>query len=128
MAQQGRLEVKGGANLRRTLKNAGDDLLNDLKQTHKDVASLVTPAARARAPKRSGKLAASVRPGATKSAAIIRAGSGRVPYAGVQEWGWGRRHIASQPFMSPAARQTESAWKALYTERVNEILSKVRGV
>lgn len=128
MAFSGAVEVRGGANLRRTLKAASADLLNDLKQTHKDVASVVTPVARSRAPKSSGRLSATVRAGATQRAAIVRAGSGRVPYAGVQEWGWARRNIRSQPFLSPAARQTESAWKLLYEKRVNEILSHVKGI
>lgn len=127
MAQAGRLQVEGGPQLRRTLKAAGDDL-KDLKSAHMDVAAAVVPRARALAPKASGALSSSIRPGATARAAIIRAGSKRVAYAGVQEWGWGRRNISSQPFLSPAARETESTWVGIYHQRVDEILSRVKGV
>lgn len=122
----GRVKVEGARELRRTLKQAGDDL-SDLKSAHMDVASIVVPAAQGRAPHRSGALAGTIRPGATKTAAIVRAGSRRVPYAGVQEWGWGRRNISAQPYLGPAARATEVVWVAVYESRIDRILSKVKG-
>lgn len=126
MAQAGRLEVVGGPELRKTLKAAGDSL-QDLKQTHMDVAAIVVPRARALVAHKTGALSNTIRPGATARAAVIRAGSKRVPYAGSQEWGWGRRNIAQHAFLSPAARETESVWTATYKTRVDEILSHVHG-
>ena len=57
----------------------------------------------------------------------MRAGGAKVPYAGVQEWGWGRRHIPAQPYLVPAAHETESQWVALYQKAVAALLGKVKG-
>lgn len=120
------LQVKGARQLRRTLRQAGDDL-TDLKATHRKVAGIVTPAAAQRAPVVSGALMGSVRPGATKTAAIVRAGRKRVPYAGPIHWGWAARHIKANPFLSLAATSTEPRWRQVYFQAVEAIVSKVQG-
>jgi len=58
----------------------------------------------------------------------VRAGGAKVPYAGVQEYGWPRRNIAAQPYIVPAAHDTEPTWIAVYQARLDELLSKVKGV
>lgn len=123
----GTLRVEGAANLRRTLKKAGDDL-GDLKDTHAAVAGIVAPVARTYAPKRTGRLSSTVRTGATKRAAIIRAGRASVPYANVIHWGWPVHHIRAQPFVLAASRRTEPAWAARYHDAVEKILAHVKGV
>lgn len=120
------MKVEGARELRKTLKAAGDDL-HELRDTHKRVAQQVVPVARTYAPKRTGRLAGSIRPAGTKTAAIVRAGSKAVPYAGVQEWGWGRRNIRAQPYLTRAAKQTEPAWTRTYEVSVQAILAKVKG-
>jgi hypothetical protein len=54
------------------------------------------------APKRSGKLAASLRASKAKSRATIRAGASRVRYAGAINYGWRRRNIEPARFMERA--------------------------
>jgi hypothetical protein len=120
------MQVEGARELRRTMKAAGEDL-SDLKETHLRVASQVVPVARTLAPKRSGRLANSIRPGGTKTAAVIKAGGKAVPYANPIHWGWGRRHIAANPWMARAAKQTEPTWTATYTASVELILGRVKG-
>jgi len=119
-------EVEGAKELRKTLKGV-EDGLKDLTAAHKDVARIVADDAAVRAPKRTGSLSASIRPAATKTMAVVRAGSARVPYAGVQEWGWPARNIPGQPFIVPAAADTEATWAARYNEAVDELLGKVKG-
>lgn len=127
MALQSGLQVEGARELRRTLKKAGDDL-GDLKEAHAAAAGIVAPAARANAPVGpTGRLSSSVRPGATKTQSVIRAGKAAVPYAAVQEFGWPARNIAAQPFVRPAAQDTEPQWTALFQAAINRILNRIKG-
>lgn len=120
------IEVVGARELRSTLKRAGEDL-GDLKAAHAAAAQLVTATSRPKAPRRTGTLSGSVRGSGTSTAAIIRAGGARVPYAGPIHFGWRAHNIEPQPFISEAAQSTEPAWTALYTRAVDRILDKVKG-
>lgn len=126
MATQAGLQVVGARELRRTAKKAGDDL-GDLKEAHAAAAGIVAPVARSAAPHGSGALAASVRPSGTKTQSVIRAGKKSVPYAGVQEFGWPARNIRPQPFIVPAAQDTESQWVALFEAAVDRIINRIKG-
>jgi hypothetical protein len=119
-------QVEGAKELRRTLRKAGDDM-KDLKVAHADAARIVSDAAVPKAPRRTGALAGTIRPAGTKTMAIVRAGYARVPYAGVQEWGWPRRNIPAQPYIVPAAHETEADWVKRYDEEIERILGKVEG-
>lgn len=120
------VRLEGAAELRRTLRAAGDDL-GDLKAAHQAAAEVVAPAAASAAPFRSGRLAASVRGSGTKTAAQVRAGSARVPYAGVQEYGWPARGIVAQPYLVPSAEATEPIWYDAYVAEVDTILGRIKG-
>lgn len=76
---------------------------SDLSGVFGRIAGDVAHDAQAGAPKRSGKLAGSVRAGKAKTRATIYAGGARVPYAPVIEYGHAARGIRPQPFMRPAA-------------------------
>lgn len=101
--------------------------LTELKETHARVASLVAGRGRANAPVDSGRLANSVRAGATRTAAVVRAGRKSVPYAGPIHWGWPSRGIAAQPWLTTAAAESEPAWLAVYTQAVDDILDRIQG-
>jgi hypothetical protein len=121
------LRVDGARQLRATMKAAGLKL-DDLKAAHLAVAQLVDRAARPNAPVgETGRLAASERPAGTQSAAIVRAGSARVPYAGPIHWGWPKRHIVAQPWLYDAAANTETAWLALYLKAIESVLDTIEG-
>lgn len=120
------LEVRGARRLRRDLKRAGDDL-EELKATHARVAAIVAATATSTAPRRSGRLAATVRPAGTKTQAVIRAGYARVPYANPIHWGWPRRGIRANPWLSEAAQTTEPAWYRAYALHVDQLLNRVEG-
>jgi hypothetical protein len=120
------VQVDGARELRRTLKAAGDDL-EDLKHVHATVARYVSLRAAAMAPRKSGRLAGSVRGSQAKTSATVRAGGARVPYANVIHWGWPRRHIAANPFLVNAAHTTEPTWTNYYLREVERIMGKVHG-
>jgi hypothetical protein len=119
--------VKGGANLRRTLKNV-EGGLDDLTKVHEDVGRIVADYARPRAPRITGTLAGTIRSSGTKSYAVVRAGFARVPYAGVQEFGWPARNIPPNPYLRPAAHITEPIWLKEYNDEIDRLLSKVKGI
>lgn len=118
------VQVIGAAQLRRTLRAAGQDL-TDLKRVHAEVGRIVVAAAHA--PTRTGALAASIRAGSAATSATVRAGGARVPYAGPIHWGWPARGIAAQPFLADAAQRTEPRWTEVYLAEVNRIIDQVQG-
>lgn len=78
-------------------------------------------------PRSGGRLKASIRPGATTKAGVVKAGSSRVPYAGPIHWGWPRRNIKAQPFLTTAAKATEPVWMAEYKRHMEEAIDQVKG-
>lgn len=134
------VKVRGAKELRRTLKKAGVDV-KQLKEINRSAAQIVAVAATAAAPvggpyrstgrgrrRKPGKLKASVRPSATQRAAVIKGGfAGRVPYAGVIHYGWPKRNIRPQPFISNAAEATEPTWTKEYERKVREVINSVHG-
>ena len=114
------VQVEGARELRAALRRLGDDL-NDFKDIHAQAAATVINAARPRIRSRSGRLAASGRPGAAKTNATVRYGGARVPYAAAVHWGTGPRRGRTGPhninpnrFATDAAHDTEPTWSALY--------------
>lgn len=121
------VRVAGARELRRTLKAAGDDLA-DLKSAHKAAGDIVVRRADSTAPRVSGRLERSTRAGAAAGSATIRAGGRKVPYANPIHWGWPRRHITAQPWISAAAKDTEPEWLRLYQAAVDKIINTIRGI
>lgn len=133
MASSPIVKVEGGRELRATLKLADADLAN-LKSVHLSVAGIVAGRARQLAPNVTGGLAGTIRPSGTKTAAVVRAGFKRTPYAGPNNWGWPasaagiRGTFAGEHWMNQAARQTEPQWLGLYVAEVDKALSKIKGI
>lgn len=120
------VQVEGGARLRATLRRAAGNL-DDLKEANARVGGMVAQWAGVKTPVRTGRLAASVRPARQAKAAVVVAGGASVPYAGPIHWGWPRRNIAAQPWMSEAATETQPAWLPVYEHDIQKILEKVEG-
>lgn len=126
MGAPARVQVDGVKRLRRDLKKLGDNL-DDLKDVNAQVAQIVATRAEARAPKRSGRLAASVRGNRAVGRATVLAGKSAVPYAGPIHWGWPKHHIEAQPFVSEAAEETEAEWLDLYSTGIDKAVEKLTG-
>lgn len=116
--------VEGGRELRRTLRQAGDDLEN-LKDTHRQVGTFVSNRARERTPSATGRLGATGRPGATKTAALVRFGGARAPYARFVHWG--TRLMRARPWVTEAAQASRQAWETMYQQGVNRVLARIKG-
>ena len=104
------LYVVGQKRFVATMRKAGADL-KQLKEVNRQAAGVALPAVKALAPRgRTGRLAGSVRIGATQKAGIIRAGRKSVPYAGVINYGWPRRRIVGRQFVNSGVASTEPQW------------------
>lgn len=101
MAELGylRVRVDGTTAIERDLSRLGLRLA-DLD--FRTIASEGMRLAASFAPKKSGKLAASIKGNKSKSRATIKAGSAAVPYAGAINYGWLRRGIEPAHFMQRA--------------------------
>lgn len=120
------VSVQGLSRLRRDLRKAGEGL-EDLKAANAAAAAIVAAAAEARAPRRTGRLAASVRGNRAASRASVSAGRASVPYAGPIHYGWPARHIEAQPFVIDAAQATESAWLPAYERDLDRVAHSLDG-
>lgn len=108
-----RVYVKGLGELRRALKSINNLLTREVNAELKDAVRPVASRAASKAPKKSGRLAASTKSGGTARGAYIGAGSQAVPYAGIREFGgsiWfpsrgGGLTFEAQPFLRPAAEE-----------------------
>jgi HK97 gp10 family phage protein len=102
------VHFKGLRETVRSLEKLGVQV-SDLKAAFKKIGNLVATDAKSRAPKKSGALAATIKPSNTKNKSVIRAGSARVPYAGVIHYG-GYNNIEPHPYLTNAvdAKQKEA--------------------
>lgn len=117
------LRLEGLEELQRTMANASEEL-QDLATANQRTADMVAAMAARMAPRRSGRLAGSIRAQRTKGGATITSG---LAYAGAIHWGWPSRHIDPQPYITLAAQATEGQWVKLYEQDVDRTLEKIKG-
>lgn len=110
----------------RAMKAAEADL-TDLKAAHSTIADLVLAEAERRAPRRTGRLAASVRASATPSYSVVRAGRASVPYAAPIHWGWRARGIQQNPFLQDAIEDNRDQITGLMLHHLEKIIQTIEG-
>ena len=85
----------------RSLQRLGVEV-DDIKDVMSDIAAEGARLASGFAPRRTGKLAGTVRGNRAKGKAVVAAGRGRVRYAGAINYGWQKRGIRPSHFMQKA--------------------------
>jgi hypothetical protein len=113
--------VTGADRLAQTMDVAAAEL-GRLPDAHRAVAALIVRAARP--PRRTGRLAASIRAVADPDGAHVEAGA---PYAAAVEAGVPSRGIRPQPFLRRAVESTRGRWEAEYLAGIQTALDDVRG-
>jgi hypothetical protein len=93
--------------------------LGDLKQANQGASQIVVAAARGRAPRRTGRLAASGQGVPKDKQASI---TFSVPYANPIHWGWRARNIRAQPFAITAAEATQPQWLRRYEDNIQQVI------
>lgn len=105
------------------MSKAGTDA-EDMRSLMVSLGMIVVQAARPRTPVLNGRLQATLRPGRGKTKSVIRAGGARTPYAGVIHYGWPKRNIAPQPFVTEAVSATQSQVLSALDEGIGDLLKK----
>ena len=116
----------GLSEFRRDLRRLSDDgvWVKELREAGKDAAGMIVPTARSFAPRRTGTLAGSIRPLASGSSFAVAAGGAAVPYARPIHWGWPRRNIAANPFITRAADAQQNQVLAVFKDHVTRITAE----
>lgn len=117
------VRVEGADRLRATMRAAGLKL-RDLSAVNRRTAAKVVAAAAPSTPRRTGALAASVRPQGTQRVAAARSA---LIYAPVIHFGWPGHHIMPQPWLFDTAVATEPEWSGYYEQEIDKILNTVHG-
>jgi len=97
----------------------------DLKDVMADIAAEGARLASSFAPKRSGRLAATIRGNKAKAKALVIAGRARVPYAGAINYGWPARDIGPALFMQKADKQLAPRAVEMLDKGIDQVISKV---
>jgi phage gpG-like protein len=126
------VRVDGLANLRRVVRAVDPAGLKAIQGTLKGASEMVARDARTLAPRKTGRLAASIRPGTSGNRAVVR---DRLPYANLIHWGGstGRGHRPGAPwsgsvlvtpslFISRAIDRNENAIAALLAEEFDKLI------
>ena len=99
------VRVEGLKELSKALREAQDkELPKQLREANREIAKRVVDRAEPNVPRRTGRLASSVKALASATSASVKAGTpSRTPYAPVIHWGWAAHGIPSTPFLTDAA-------------------------
>lgn len=121
------IRVEGLKELTAKLRRIDRDHPKALTALHKKIAEPVARAARIRSPKRGGRLARSVRAGGSQKAAMIRAGTNipRYQYAGVIHYGWPKRNIEAQPFLTDSVAANQRQAFLIYDRDLGRFLDDI---
>lgn len=121
------LQITGLRQLVRDLEQLGIST-DDLKAAFRRIGTIVATEGKSRINSKSGALAGTVRPSNTKNKAAVRAGSARVPYAGVYHYGryftaTGNR-IEGTKFLSEAARDKTPEMIRAIEDEMQQLIRK----
>lgn len=115
--------VEGLRETVRSLEKFGVDVA-DLKEVFLAIGNMVAADARRLAPIKTGRLAATIKPSKTKNKAAVRAGSKRASYAGMIQYGWPRRGIKPQPFLTTAIDSNKTKAITMMEEGLDDVITR----
>jgi hypothetical protein len=116
------IKFEGQRRLARQLKTLDADAPKAMRALQLESAKLVAADTKQRSPRRSGKLAKSVRAGASKFSAFVRVGSATVPYAGPIIYGWRAHNITPNPFPYQALEANREKIVAMHAVGINRLV------
>jgi phage gpG-like protein len=115
------VHLKGLREAVRSIEELGVEV-QDLKAAFKKAGDLIAGVAKGRAPKKSGALAATIKPSNTKNKSVIRAGSAKVVYAGVIHYGWPGHNIEPHPYLTDAVAEKQDEAVDVVEKELNKLI------
>lgn len=119
----GAIKIEGLAGIQKTLKAVGTPT-KELSAAGFEAAIIVTNTAKTLVPRRSGRLAATIKPARVARGAEGRAGSSNVLYANPIHFGWFKRHIKPNPFMYKALDNRREEVIQAYMKQMDDLIKK----
>jgi hypothetical protein len=124
---QAAVKVEGVSSVQRQLKKLSSEVDYNTAEflgMHKALASAVAGDSKQFVPVLSGALRESIREAATKKSARVKAGGGKLKYAGPIHFGWAARRIEPQPFIYDAIDGRRDEIKERYEKLVDDLIKK----
>jgi hypothetical protein len=118
------VQVEGLTTLRATLKGAARRV-GDMSGPATRTAAFLGARGRTDAPRRTGRLASSVRGKGEGNDAVVESG---LAYANRTHWGYARYNQRPQPWLVEGRDDTETTWINNYEGQIETALATVRGV
>src|SRR5699024_9046611 len=104
--------------------------MKDLTRLHRSVGDIIKPEAVSRAPVGpgdGGHIRNNIRVTAAQTHSTIKAGGKNRPYGNPIHWGWYRRNIMPNPWISRAAQATEPRWSQAFMQGIEKIIDQIKG-
>ena len=115
--------ITGIKEIQKALMQVAKDLESNL-ELNKELSSTLAQKASTMAPRLTGALASSVQGNPSAQKAQISAGSAAVPYAGAIEYGWAKRNIQPQPYLTPAVNKNMGYIIEKYNDEIKKSVKK----
>ncbi len=117
--------MQGARELRRALRTLPKQYRKELATIHKKAVKPVVDTAKTLAPRRSGRLAGSIRALGSQTSGQAAVGKKSVPYAGVIHYGWAKRNITAQPFLTDALQRRQDQVLTIWLKNQERLIDKV---
>lgn len=117
------IETHGLRKVNRAIKNLGVES-KDLSAAMQRVGSILVPEVRELAPTLTGALDRSVKASRSQNRIVVQAGSKKVPYVGVQNFGWPGHNIEGKHFMENAVKDKHDAVIAAIEDELNKLIDE----
>ncbi len=121
---RGTYKVTGLREVRKALKQYGDETKTALKPANLEAARVVAEKSKYFVPVRTGALESTIRALATTKSGKVRVGNAKVEYAGPIHFGWPARLIKPQPFIYDALDDRIDQVISVYNSAIDELSRK----
>lgn len=125
MADAPTIRVEGLRELTSTLRKLSKQFPKEIREINVRRAKEVAGRAKPRAPRLSGRLAASVRGLTTQRDARVAIGRASIPYAGPIYFGWPGHNIEPHPFVDDTISSMRSSLERDYENEMNAFVKEV---
>ena len=117
------ISIQGVKEVTDSLNKLARDLESNI-ELNKELSTTLSQKASALAPRLTGALASSVQGNPSAEKAQILAGSAAVPYAGVIEYGWPKKNIQAQPYLTTTVNNNLGYIVAKYQNSITGMIKQ----